>query len=149
MLDSGLFDRRSVLLRARLDIWCLDCDGTADIVVGDCLRILVNDSAERAILVDRLTRYGDYAVCGSISDSSAWDMLVNERAWGSEYAKHALFSASVTRSGGSAIATSTTKQMAVIASATEANRSGINAGVRECVEAIVCHVFEGVCLILV
>jgi hypothetical protein len=149
ILDFGLFNQSLVLLSVGVDIWGFDCDSAADVVVDVCLEVLVNNWVERAIPVDTLTRYDDYAVCDSISDSSARDMLVNERARRSECAKYALFSASVTRSGSSAIATSMTKQMAVIAPATESNRGEVNADFLMCGSVVVCHVFEGVCLILV
>jgi hypothetical protein len=76
-------------------------------------------------------------------------VLVNERAGHSEYAKHTLIPASVTRSNSSAIQTCTMKQMAVIVPATQSNRRGTDAGFQEGAGVIVCHVFEDVCLVLV
>jgi hypothetical protein len=68
----------SVLLSVRVNIWGFGCGGAVDIFLGTCLIVVVDDRAGRAILVDKLTRYSNYAVRDLIPDSSAWDVLVDE-----------------------------------------------------------------------
>jgi hypothetical protein len=132
-LDFTLFDQSLALLRYGVDSQVLDASDMLILVLDVCLIPCVNDRAGQAVFVHGLTNSDGHAV---LPDSSTRDMLVDERARCTERAEHAILPASIAGLGGGAVAARATKQMTVIAPATESDRGWMNAWPLTCGGAV-------------